>query len=132
MDRMENQIQRKEVYFIFLDPSFGREIGGFKLRPVVVMSINDIHQKTRIVAVVPGTTTPSSHPNVVRVNPNLDGGGRPIPEGNGLKETTYFQCHQIRAVDQGRMTSWRGGRLSEADFRKIEAAVRHSLGFLET
>src|SRR6266700_2200708 len=115
----ENAIQRGDVYFIFLDPSFGREIGGYKIRPVVVMSINDVHQQTRIVAVVPGTTTHSAYPNVARIDP---------ASGNGLKEPTYFQCHQIRAVDQGRMTSYRVGQLSVADFRKVEAAVRHSLG----
>ncbi len=115
----ENSIQRNEVYFVFLDPSFGREIGGYKLRPVVVMSINDIHQKTRIVAVVPGTTTPSNHPNVARIDRR---------EGNGLNETTYFQCHQIRAIDQGRMTSRRIGQLSKEEIQKIEKAVRHSLG----
>jgi mRNA-degrading endonuclease toxin of MazEF toxin-antitoxin module len=131
---MENRIQRREVYFVFLDPAFGREIGGYKQRPVVVMSINDIHQNTRVVAIVPGTTTDpkTSHPNVVRVDAQLDGSGRPVLNGNGLREATFFQCHQIRAVDQGRMTSRPAGRLSEADFRKVEAAVRHSLGILES
>ena len=118
---IENTIRRGDVFFIFLDPSFGREIGGYKMRPVVVMSINDIHQKTRIVAVVPGTSTQSSHLNVVRVNP--DGSNR-------LESETYFQCHQIRAVVQGRMTARPIGRLSEADFGKVEMAVRHSLGLI--
>ena len=81
----ENTIQRRDIYFIYLDPSFGKEIGGYKTRPVVVVSIDDIHQKTRIVAVVPGTTTPFSARNVVKIDPT--------PE-NRLTNTTYFQCHQ--------------------------------------
>jgi mRNA-degrading endonuclease toxin of MazEF toxin-antitoxin module len=114
---MENRIQRGEVYFIFLDPGFGREIGGYKVRPVVVVSINDIHQKTRIVMVVPGTTTEVSKPNVVRVD------NRRV-----LKEITFFQCHQLRAVDQGRMTSPPLGRLSDSEMQKIESAISSSLG----
>ena len=118
---MENMIQRGDIFFISLDPTRGREIGGNKERPVVVMSINDIHQKTRIVAVVPGTSSKSLYRNVVQVNPD---------EENGLKLETYFQCHQIRAVDQGRMTARPIGRLSKADFGKVEMAVRHSLGLI--
>ena len=119
---MENRIQRGEVYFIFLDPAFGREIGGYKTRPSVVVSIDDIHQNTRIVAVVPGTTTFSSGPNIARV----DGDNR-----NGLRETTYFACHQIRAVDQGRMTARPIGRLSSQAFDRVLTALRHGLGFPE-
>jgi mRNA-degrading endonuclease toxin of MazEF toxin-antitoxin module len=119
---MENSIQRGEVYFIFLDPAFGREIGGYKTRPVVVVSIDDIHQKTRMVAVVPGTTSASTHSNVVRVNKGT---------GNGLQEITYFQCHQIRAVDQGRMTSRPLGRLSRVDFEEILSGLKRSLGLLD-
>lgn len=116
---MENSIEQGELYFIFLDPGFGRETGGYKERPVVVVSINDIHQKTRIVAVVPGTTTPSPHQNVIRVEPSRE---------NGLKEPTFFQCHQIKAVDQGRMTRRHIGRVSRADFQNIQRALRHTLG----
>src|SRR5687767_1766657 len=108
---MENNIERGEVYFVHLDPAFGREIGGYKTRPVIVVSINDIHQQTRIVTVVPGTST-SSPPraNVIRVEPAAE---------NGLREPTYFQCHQVRGIDQGRMTSRRIGRVSRADFNRL-------------
>src|SRR5947208_9232 len=110
---IENTIERGEVYFVFLDPAFGREIGGYKTRPVVVVSINDIHRQTRIVGVVPGTTRtrPGSFSNTVEVKPD---------KSNGLNEVTVFQCHQVRAVDQGRMTSRAIGRLSKADFARIE------------
>ena len=113
---MENRIERGDVYFIFLDPAFGREIGGYKTRPVVVVSANDIHQRTRIVMVVPGTTTASKNSNVVRID-----------DQRVLKEITFFACHQLRAVDQGRMTSLPVGRLSDQDMRRIEAAILRSL-----
>jgi mRNA-degrading endonuclease toxin of MazEF toxin-antitoxin module len=120
-NRVENQIKQGEIYFVFLDPVFGREIGGYKTRPVVVVSINDIHQHTRLLTVVPGTKTESSYSNVVRVQKDAS---------NGLRETTFFQCHQVRGIDQGRMTSPPIGRMSRADFQRIQAALRIVLGLL--
>lgn len=46
--------QRGDVFFADFDPVFGREIGGHKSRPAVVVSVDDIH-RSRIVVVVPGT-----------------------------------------------------------------------------
>ena len=119
----ENRIARGELYFVHLDPTFGREIGGYKRRPVVVVSIDSIHQNTRIVGVVPGTSTPSTRPNVVRIASD---------QINGLEEReTFFHCQQIRAIDQGRMTSPPIGRLSQNDLRRIEDGLRYSLGLLK-
>jgi len=47
-------IERGQLSFVFLDPVFGKEIGGYKTRPVVVISINDISAKQLPVLVVPG------------------------------------------------------------------------------
>jgi mRNA-degrading endonuclease toxin of MazEF toxin-antitoxin module len=107
-----------------LDPVFGRELGGFKMRPVLVPSINDLHSKTSMVTVVPGTSTPPPAPfrNVVKV--------MPAPE-NGLDEITYFQCHQVRAIDRARLAPLKGGRvgmLSRDDLLSIEHAVAYTLG----
>ena len=113
-------MERGDIYWIFLDPSFGREMGGYKVRPVVVVSIADVHGKTRVATVVPGSTTPSNFPNVVSVGPDAD---------NKLQERTFFQCHQIRSVDQGRMTGYRIGRLRNVDMDKLEAAIGFCLGF---
>jgi len=38
-------IERGHLFFVFLDPVFGKEIRGYKTRPVVVISINDISAK---------------------------------------------------------------------------------------
>lgn len=65
-------IRRGEVYFVHLDSAFGRELGGYKTRPVVVLSINDINQKPLVVTVVPGTSYKGQQitfRNVVRVDP---------------------------------------------------------------
>ncbi len=74
------------------------------------------------VLVVPGTSAdgkPAHFKNVVRVEPTWE---------NGLKNPTLFQCHQVRALDQGRFTAAPIGRLSPKDLRAIEEAVKYVLG----
>ncbi len=115
------QVQRGEIYWACLDPVFGREMGGFKMRPVIVVSINDLNYRTRLVTVVPGTTSARQRnlENVVTVEPD---------ENNGLRKTGYFQCHQMRAIDQGRLIRGPTGRLAREKFEQIERAVAFSLG----
>jgi len=115
-------IERGHLFFVFLDPVFGKEIRGYKTRPVVVISINDISAKQLPVLVVPGTSAdgkPAHFKNVVRVEPTRE---------NGLKNPTLLQCHQVRALDQGRFTAAPIGRLSPKDLRAIEEAVKYVLG----
>ena len=115
-------IERGQVFFVELDPVVGREIGGNKSRPVVVLSINDINVKPLVVTVVPGTKAadkPDHYRNVVVVAPTKD---------NGLRMETIFQCHQVRAIDHRRFSLPAVGRLSGDDMRRIEDAVKFSLG----
>ena len=109
---------RGEVYSVCLDPVFGREMGGFKQRPVVILSINDLNSRIRIVIVVPGTSTKSLYKNVVSV----------LPTGvNGLTDQTYFQCHQLRAIDSARLLR-KIGILSPDDCGRIALCVAFCLG----
>jgi mRNA-degrading endonuclease toxin of MazEF toxin-antitoxin module len=112
---------RGEIYKVCLDPVFGREIGGFKIRPVVVVSINDIGTGTRMATVIPGTSRAPgrNYMNNVLVQHSSD---------NGLSNPTIFQCHQIRSIEQGRFTGKAIGRLSRDDFAQIEKAVAYCLG----
>jgi mRNA-degrading endonuclease toxin of MazEF toxin-antitoxin module len=123
MGMPENRIARGELYFVHLDPAFGREIGGYKPRPIVVVSIDGIRQNTRVVSVVPGTSKASIRPNVVKIDPD---------SSNRLQEPTFFQCQQVRSIDQGRMSSPAIGRLTQADLRRIEDGLRYALGLLKT
>ena len=89
-------ISRGEIYMLYLDPSFGRELGGYKVRPVAVVSINFInnHRSRMVVTVVPGTSATKvlDHKNVAVIAPT---------ESNGLRNPTGFQAHQIRALIRG-------------------------------
>jgi mRNA-degrading endonuclease toxin of MazEF toxin-antitoxin module len=117
-------IQRGQVYFVVLDPVFGREMGGFKLRPVVVVSINDVHQKGLPVTVVPGTSDKGKSAgfrNVVTIQPDAR---------NRLTNVTNFMCFHARAVDQGRFTQGPIGMLSPADLRRVEDAIIYNLGII--
>ena len=117
-------VERGEIYFVYLDPVFGRELGGYKTRPVVVLSINDINNKPLVVTVVPGTSSKGNalhFRNVVVVPPTNE---------NGLPVETIFECHQLRAIDKGRLTSRPIGRLSQLHLAKLEEATKYSLGLL--
>lgn len=112
-------ILRGDVYFVELGPTRGREINNIKKRPVVVMSVDDLNRKPLVVAVVPGTTRAGDYRNVVRIAPNAR---------NGLTRETFFQCHQIRALDHSRFPPVPDGALSRAEMRQIEEALRFCLG----
>lgn len=116
-------INRGEIYFVSLDPVIGRELGGNKRRPVMVLSINDINTKPLVVTVVPGTSEKSRsrpYPNIVRVEPD---------PRNGLNRPTLFLCHQIRAIDHGRFTGPPVGVAAAEDLLNLEKAVKFNLGF---
>jgi mRNA interferase MazF len=115
-------IERGQVYFVDLDPVVGRETGGRKMRPVVVLSRNDINVKPLVVTVVPGTKAADkvvAYRNIAVVYPTRQ---------NGLTMATIFMCHQVRAIDHSRFTSPPVGRLSAHDMIRIEDAVKFSLG----
>ena len=123
-----SQILRGEIYYVSLDPTFGWELAGFKLRPVIVVSLNLLHPQTQMVTVIPGTDATDKRqrnnevlvlPNEIRVNSGMV---------NPLMKETAFQCHQIRAISQGRFTQRSRGRVSDAVIARIEDSVRFCLG----
>ena len=119
-------VKRGEIYWASLDPVFGTEMGGFKSRPVLVVSIKDLNDRTQLVTVVPGTSVKEGqrdYPNSVTVNPQRD-----LEPAGCLDKTTSFQCHQIRAIAQGRLTQKPKGLLSRDKLRQVERAIAFVLG----
>ena len=89
-------VQRAAVYFLDLGPTIGREQSG--VRPVVVISRDEINHLPLVVTVVPGTRGANvlkNHPSNVRI---------PSGEAN-LPDETVFLTFQVRAVDHRRFTS---------------------------
>jgi len=115
-------VSRGEIYWASLDPVFGREMGGFKMRPVLIVSIKDLNDSTQLVIVVPGTSVKREvrpPQNTVVVEPD---------SSNRLPATTLFECHQIRAIAQGRLSPRPVGRLCPEKFRQIERAIAFCTG----
>ena len=114
-----------EIYWASLDPVFGREMGGFKMRPVLVVSNEDVNDRTQLVIVVPGTSVKDGHrdhPNSVTVDPHRD-----LKPARCLSAATSFQCHQIRAIAQGRLTSKPTGLISNDKLREVERVIAFCL-----
>ena len=110
------RIVQGQVYFASLDPTVGYEIK--KTRPVVVVSINDLNDRAGVLLVVPGTSTPRTYPNVVCILSSQE---------NGLSNTTYFQCHQLRAISPDRIDGDAIGHLTHSDFRVLLTGINFCL-----
>lgn len=112
-------VKRGEIYFVNLNPVQGREQAGS--RPVLVLSIDAINKLPLVVTVVVGT----KGDNISRdYSTNI----RVSPTESGLPMETIFLCFQIRSIDSKRFPINPAGRLSDDVMKKIEDAVRYSLG----
>ncbi len=106
-------VRRGEIYFVDLG-EVRHDFGAIsnkeptKVRPVVVLSINQVNDLADttlvLVSVVPGTSgsnVPRDYPTQIRVPPSA----------SGLKNETVFRAFQIRSVDSRRLGPRRSGFL---------------------
>jgi mRNA interferase MazF len=113
--------RRGEVYLVSFDPTIGHEIQ--KTRPAVVIQ-NDIsnqHSPITIVAAVSSHFGDPPHPREVPIRP----GGK-----TDLSQPSAVILNQIRSIDRARLGK-RLGALDAATMRKVDDALRISLGLLE-
>ena len=88
---------------------------------MLVLSVDAINRLPLVVTVVVGTKGDNisrDYPTNVRVS----------PEESGLPMETVFLCFQIRSLDAKRFAMNPAGRLSAETMKKVEDAVRYSLG----
>ena len=109
MPKINQEIERGDVFWAQLDPTIGSEIK--KTRPVVILSINPLNKARRTVVVVPLST---SAPEIKFLNVGLKGG-------------SVARCEHIRAVDKSRLSD-KIGSISESDMQKIEEGISRILG----
>jgi mRNA-degrading endonuclease toxin of MazEF toxin-antitoxin module len=123
--------KRGEIDFGCLDPVFGREMGGFKERPLAIISIDKLNVETPPAVVVPGTSSSPSRPSpeIVAVD-GSEANGLRLFDDDDKPMRTYFHCHQIRSVAQARLLK-KVGYLSRADRERLEKSLRYVLGLLE-
>jgi mRNA interferase MazF len=112
------QVRRGDVYYANLDPVVGRETG--KTRPVLVIQndIGNTYSPTTIVAVITEySEKKASYPICVA-----------IKKKNGIKKASIINLSQIRTIDKRRLTTPKLTSLSSASMRKVDDALRNSLG----
>ena len=112
-------IQRRQIYFVDLNPVKGREQSG--KRPVLILSIDDINALPLVITAIVGSKGQNirqNYPTNVRVT----------PEESGLPLETVFLCFQIRSLDPNRFPTAPAGTLSTDKMREVETAVRYCLG----
>ena len=106
---------RWAVVLVDLDPSRGHEQAG--TRRGLVVSYESFH-RSGMATVCPITTRQPKYPGEV-----------PLPEGHaGQTRGGLILCHQVRALDQARVTAYElGGRVQYVTDRAVRKAVRQAL-----
>jgi mRNA interferase MazF len=105
-------MRRGDVWWAALEPTVGGEIG--KTRPAVIISNDRSNAQNNRVQIVPVTSqTRRVYPSEALVT--VDG---------GLSKAV---ADQIRTVDKSRLLAFMG-RISDAEMRAVEDAVRLQLG----
>jgi mRNA interferase MazF len=108
-------ILRGEIYFVDLSPVKGHEQAG--LRPVLVISTDDLNRKPLVITVVIGT----KGSNVTREYPSNI---RVPSQASGLPLDTVFLCYQVRSLDHSRFKDPPAGKLPDAYMAQVEDALR--------
>lgn len=108
---------RGEVWYADLSPTQGSEQAG--RRPVLVVQNDAVNRFTTTVVTVPLTTNlrRAALPSCVQVAAG---------EG-GLTAASVALCHQLRALDTGRLRG-KQGQMSEETMANVEACILFTLG----
>ena len=115
--------QKWSIWRANLDPVIGSEQG--KVRPVMIISENDINAIINIVNVLPITSRKPGR--IVYPNEVL------IPAGNyGLEKESIVLCHQIRTIDKARLSKKYGQISSKTKKEEIMEALGFQLGLFNT
>jgi len=112
--------KRGEIYLVSFDPTVGSEIR--KTRPAVIIQ-NDVsnqYSPITIVAAVSSQFADPPHPREVPVESGI----------SGLAKASAVIMNQIRSVGRQRLVK-RVGRLDAATMRRVDAALRISLGLVD-
>ena len=100
-----------EIWLVDFGPGHPAEPADYQ--PALVLGPRPGWVDVPNVVVAPFTTTPCDLDSYVEVEPS---------EENGLEETSYLQCEQIRSVNQNRYVTTLG-RLSASDRVKVDNAL---------
>ena len=115
MSRPATMPRRGEVWWADLDPVVGRELGR-KIRPVLIVSNDDVNQgPSEKVIVVPSTTQEHQIPSRVRWAVRT-------PRGT---ITSFFSCEDVRGISVQRLRDRLGTTTVPASvMAQVEQALR--------
>jgi mRNA interferase MazF len=110
--------RRGEIYWAYLDPALGSEMG--KTRPVIVVQNEIGNRLSPITVVVPVTSKIPDrvHPFQVR-----------LPEAT-LPKASVALCNHLRAVDRRRLKPGPVAMLDAETMAAVDDALRAELGLL--
>lgn len=114
-------IRRGELYYADLSPVVGSEQGG--VRPILVVQ-NDVGNKYSPTVIAAAVT---SKLNKARLPTHIE----LCAEDYGLTKDSVILLEQIRTLDKRRLKE-RIGVLDPALMRRVDVALKISLGFAET
>jgi len=110
------RIRRGMVLDLNLDPVRGSETG--KVRPCVVVTNDTYNQRVPVIQVTPITAWSEKKARIVS-NVEIE----PSPE-NGLTKRSIADCLQTRPVDHARRLVRVRGRLTDAEMKSVDRALR--------
>lgn len=108
--------RRGEIWLIDLGEPIGREQG--RQRPALVVSSDEWNRHAGMITVLPLTRTKHGLPTRLEIEPDRD---------NGLDETSYARCEDIRSVIERRLVH----RVGTVDMRTMHEAGAIIRTFLE-
>lgn len=111
---------RGEVYLVNFDPTIGSEIR--KTRPAMIIQ-NDIaneHSPITIVAAITSKFDDTFYPTEILISAGEA----------GLKQDSVVLLNQIRSIDKRRLAK-KMGKTRETTLKKVDAAIKISLGLIE-
>ena len=114
-------MRRGDIYYADLRPVVGSEQGG--IRPVLIVQ-NDVgnrHSPTIICAAITSKMNKAKLPTHIEL----------CAEDYGLTKDSVILLEQIRTLDKRRLKE-RIGALDPALMRRVDVALKISLGFAET
>jgi mRNA interferase MazF len=112
--------RRGEIYLVYFDPTVGHEIQ--KTRPAVIIQ-NDVSNQYSPITIVAAISSQFSTPPFPR---------EVVIEASesGLPKRSAVIVNQIRSVDRQRLAK-RLGQLSRHSMRRVDDAIRISLGLMD-
>lgn len=115
-----HDFHRGEIYYAYLEPSFGHEQGG--TRPVLILQ-NDVGNYYSPTIIVTAATTQQHRKTSMPTHVML-------ADVEGLPEASVFKLEVLRTIDKRRIRNY-AGTLTSEQMDKIDAALRISLQLAE-